>query len=115
MAIGTLRTAAKKTNDRGFGQLTDEVIDGAVPDGKTEIRRRSLEELTENHRTHYDIIPTNPSVPIPTMPTPNTRIAASLPLPHNMVNITLRGFERVDFASHLSQFILDSLEFELGL
>lgn len=56
VAIGTLRAAAHATDKQGRERLTDDLIEEAVPEAKSEIRRRSLEKLTDDQRTIYDII-----------------------------------------------------------
>lgn len=56
IAIGTLRAAAKRAEDRGLDQLIDEVIVGATPKAKRDIRQRSLEKLNDHQRVVYEII-----------------------------------------------------------
>ena len=56
VAIGTLRAAAQMAQKRTFDRITDDVLAEAAPEAKVEIRRKSLEKLTDHQRVLYDII-----------------------------------------------------------
>lgn len=56
VAIGTLRAAAQRGDQRGLRRLTDEIIREAAPEAKVEIRRKNLGKLTDHQRVLYDIV-----------------------------------------------------------
>ncbi|SDY33524.1 Cdc6/Cdc18 family protein [Halobellus clavatus] len=56
VGIETLRVAARRATQRGLNSVPDEVIEGAVPKAKSEIRQRNVETLTDEQQILYDII-----------------------------------------------------------
>jgi orc1/cdc6 family replication initiation protein len=56
VAIGILRNAARDAERAGRDELTTDLVEGAVPEARQEVRRTNLETLTEHQRVLYDII-----------------------------------------------------------
>lgn len=56
VGIGVLRSAARHAQRRGLESITDEVVEAAIPDAQTAIRRKTLEGLIEHQRVLYDVI-----------------------------------------------------------
>ncbi|GAB3021481.1 Cdc6/Cdc18 family protein [Natronobiforma cellulositropha] len=56
VAIGTLRTAARLSSQRGRERITDEVLETAIPDTRAAIRRETIEGLIEHQRVLYELI-----------------------------------------------------------
>jgi orc1/cdc6 family replication initiation protein len=56
VALAILRSAAQEASDRGRGQLTDAIIDEAVPEGRDDVRQATLEKLTDHQRVLYDVL-----------------------------------------------------------
>lgn len=55
-AIGILRNAAKHAQANGLGEITDDVIDDAIPETRREIQQADLDRLTDDQRALYNII-----------------------------------------------------------
>lgn len=56
VAIGILRTAARRTKQRDTETISDENIAEAVPEAKAEVKQKNTEKLTADQRTLYEII-----------------------------------------------------------
>jgi orc1/cdc6 family replication initiation protein len=56
VAIGTLRAAAQRAEQRNLQQLTEKIIEGAAPEAKAEIRQKNLDKLTDDQQALYNII-----------------------------------------------------------
>ncbi|WP_336345967.1 Cdc6/Cdc18 family protein [Halalkalicoccus ordinarius] len=56
VAIGILRTAARKAHRDGTGCLTTEIIEAAVPDTRSELRQKTIEQLSHDQQMLYEII-----------------------------------------------------------
>lgn len=56
VAIGILRSAARKATERGRDRLTNELIENAIPSARAEINRKNVEKLTPDQKALYDII-----------------------------------------------------------
>ncbi len=56
VGIGILRSAARRADREGRETLTDEIIEAAIPDARTAIRRKTVEGLIEHQRVLYDVI-----------------------------------------------------------
>ncbi|WP_049928800.1 Cdc6/Cdc18 family protein [Halopiger goleimassiliensis] len=56
VGIGILRSAARRAQREGLGTITDSVLEAAIPDAQTAIRRKTLEGLIEHQRVLYDVI-----------------------------------------------------------
>lgn len=61
-AIGILRQAAKEAHRSQHERITSELIAGAIPEAKTEIKKKSLDKLTQDQRLLYEIIDEQESV-----------------------------------------------------
>jgi len=55
-AIGILRTAAKKADREGLTEITAEIIDESVPEAKSELRQKNIENLTSHQQSLFEII-----------------------------------------------------------
>jgi orc1/cdc6 family replication initiation protein len=56
VAIGVLRTAAREAQGSGLDHVPVEIIEQAVPEGKSELKRKDLERLTPHQRVVYEIV-----------------------------------------------------------
>ncbi|WP_226481187.1 Cdc6/Cdc18 family protein [Natrinema amylolyticum] len=56
VGIGILRSAARRAERRGVESITDGIIEAAIPDARTAIRRKTVEGLIEHQRVLYDVI-----------------------------------------------------------
>ncbi|WP_265110196.1 Cdc6/Cdc18 family protein [Halosolutus halophilus] len=56
VGIGILRSAARRAERDGCESITDEVLEAAIPDARTAIRRKTVEGLIEHQRVLYDVI-----------------------------------------------------------
>jgi len=56
VAIGVLRNATRMARQRGETRITEDIIQNAVPEAKSEIKKRTTDKLTEHQQTLYDII-----------------------------------------------------------
>ena len=56
VGIGILRSAARRASQHGGECVTDDVLESAIPDARTAIRRKTVEGLIEHQRVLYDIV-----------------------------------------------------------
>ena len=56
VAIGILRTAARRAEQQDTEPISDKNIAEAVPEAKAEIKQKNTEKLTADQRTLYEII-----------------------------------------------------------
>ena len=56
VGIGILRSAARRASQQGLESVTDTVLEAAIPDARTAIRRKTVEGLIEHQRVLYDVI-----------------------------------------------------------
>lgn len=56
VAIGTLRHAARRVAAADVDRLTDEIVAAAVPAAETQVRRRTLDRLTDHQRVLYETV-----------------------------------------------------------
>ena len=56
VGIGILRSAAQRATNRGLDELTDDLLEAAIPDARTEIRQTTVESLPDHQRTLYEIV-----------------------------------------------------------
>ncbi|MGQ3411874.1 Cdc6/Cdc18 family protein [Natrinema sp. LN54] len=56
VGIGILRSAARRAERQGSASITDDVLEAAIPDARTAIRRKTVEGLIEHQRVLYDVI-----------------------------------------------------------
>ena len=56
VSIGILRTAAREAQNRGLDHISMEVVEEAVPEGKSELKQKDLQKLTPHQRTVYEIV-----------------------------------------------------------
>ncbi|WP_290817972.1 Cdc6/Cdc18 family protein [Halovivax sp.] len=56
VAIGILRSAARRAQTRGREELSGELLAEAIPDARTAIRRKTVESLLDHQRVLYDLV-----------------------------------------------------------
>ncbi|MWG33638.1 AAA family ATPase [Halomarina oriensis] len=56
VALGILRNAARDATRAGDDTIGDDVVDGAIPGARREIRQSTVETLTPHQRTLYDVL-----------------------------------------------------------
>ncbi len=56
VAIGILRTATHQAQQQGAETITDQMIETAVPEARSEIRQKTVDRLTEHQQVLYDVI-----------------------------------------------------------
>ncbi|WP_114578371.1 Cdc6/Cdc18 family protein [Saliphagus sp. LR7] len=56
VAIGILRTAVRQASHDGATQLSSEDIDEAIPKARTELHRKTIDQLIEDQQLLYEII-----------------------------------------------------------
>lgn len=56
VAIGILRNAARRADQRGEDAITTDVLDDAIPGGKQEVRQKTVSKLNQHQRTLYEIL-----------------------------------------------------------
>ena len=56
VAITTLRTAARKGEQNNASQITEDLVECALPEAREEIRQKSIDALTDHQRAVYDVI-----------------------------------------------------------
>ncbi|QSW97894.1 Cdc6/Cdc18 family protein [Haloterrigena alkaliphila] len=56
VGLGILRSAARRAGRQGLEAVTDDVLEAAIPDARTAIRRKTVEGLIEHQRVLYDVI-----------------------------------------------------------
>ena len=62
VAIGALRRAAQQAQKSGRSKITDEVLEGAIPEAKQEIRQKNLSQLTPDQKLLYGLISDTESI-----------------------------------------------------
>ena len=58
ISIGILRTAAREAQRRNLEHLSMDVVEEAVPEGKSELKQKDLQKLTPHQRAVYEVIAT---------------------------------------------------------
>ena len=56
VAISILRNAARRADQDGRDRITTDVVRAAVPEGRDEVRQKTVEQLTPHQRALYDIL-----------------------------------------------------------
>ncbi|WP_458209160.1 hypothetical protein [Haladaptatus sp. NG-SE-30] len=56
VAIGILRNAARRADQAGTDQITTEIVREAVPDGRHEVRQKTIDQLNAHQRALYEIL-----------------------------------------------------------
>ncbi len=56
VGLGILRSAARRAEREGRAAITDDLLEAAIPDARTAIRRQTVEGLIEHQRVLYDVI-----------------------------------------------------------
>jgi orc1/cdc6 family replication initiation protein len=56
VSIGILRTAAREAQSRGLDRIPMDVVEEAVPEGKSALKQKDLQRLTPHQRTVYEIV-----------------------------------------------------------
>jgi len=55
-AIGILRSAARHAERENRERITDDLLEAAIPEGRAEVRRKTLDRLTPHQRELYDLV-----------------------------------------------------------
>lgn len=56
IAIGILRNAARRADQTGTEVITTDIVHEAVPDGRHEVRQKTIEQLNPHQRVLYEIL-----------------------------------------------------------
>ncbi|WP_435156987.1 Cdc6/Cdc18 family protein [Haladaptatus sp. DFWS20] len=56
VAIGILRNAARRADQTGAERITTDIVDEAVPDGRQEVRQKTIDQLNPHQRALYEIL-----------------------------------------------------------
>ncbi|WP_458190765.1 Cdc6/Cdc18 family protein [Haladaptatus sp. NG-WS-4] len=56
VAIGILRNAARRADQAEAAQITTDIVHEAVPDGRQEVRQKTIDQLTPHQRVLYEIL-----------------------------------------------------------
>ena len=56
VGISILRNAARKADRADRETITDELVDGAIPAGRSDVHRKNLDTLTPHQRTLYEVV-----------------------------------------------------------
>lgn len=56
VAIGILRNAARRADQTSAEQITTDIVHEAVPDGRHEVRQKTIDQLNQHQRALYDIL-----------------------------------------------------------
>ncbi len=56
VAIGILRNAARRADQSGTDQITTDTVHEAVPDGRHEVRQKTIDQLNTHQRALYEIL-----------------------------------------------------------
>ncbi|WP_227376754.1 Cdc6/Cdc18 family protein [Haladaptatus halobius] len=59
IAIGILRNAARRAVQAGREAITTDIVHEAVPDGRHEVRQKTIEQLNPHQRVLYEILEAN--------------------------------------------------------
>jgi Cdc6-like AAA superfamily ATPase len=56
VGISILRNAARKADRADRETITDELVDAAIPAGRSDVHRKNLDTLTPHQRTLYEVV-----------------------------------------------------------
>lgn len=56
IAIGVLRNAARLAEQSGTQRITADIVHRAIPEGRQDVRQKTIEQLTTHQRALYDIL-----------------------------------------------------------
>jgi orc1/cdc6 family replication initiation protein len=56
VAIGILRNAARRADQAGTDHITTDIVHEAVPDGRHEVRQKTIDQLNPHQRVLYEIL-----------------------------------------------------------
>ncbi|WP_438267463.1 hypothetical protein [Haladaptatus halobius] len=56
VAIGILRNAARRADQANTDQITTDIDHEAVPDGRHEVRQKTIDQLNDHQRALYEIL-----------------------------------------------------------
>ncbi|WP_231188416.1 Cdc6/Cdc18 family protein [Haladaptatus sp. DYF46] len=56
VAIGILRNAARRAGQSGIDHITTDIVHEAVPDGRHEVRQKTIDQLNPHQRVLYEIL-----------------------------------------------------------
>ncbi|WP_458189115.1 Cdc6/Cdc18 family protein [Haladaptatus sp. NG-WS-4] len=56
VAIGILRNAVRRADQAGLERITTDIVREAVPDGRHEVRQKTIEQLNPHQRALYEIL-----------------------------------------------------------
>ena len=56
VAIGILRNAARRADQSGTDHITTDIVHEAVPDGRHEVRQKTIDQLNPHQRVLYEIL-----------------------------------------------------------
>jgi orc1/cdc6 family replication initiation protein len=59
IAIGILRSAARKAEERGVTEITDTILDDAIPAGRAAVHQSNVEKLNDDQLILFEIIETH--------------------------------------------------------
>ena len=62
VAIGILRSAAREAEQDDAGEITNEIVEAAIPQGRQEVRDKNIDQLTPHQQVLYEIIHENDGV-----------------------------------------------------
>ena len=62
VAIGILRSAAREAEQDDAGEITNETVEAAIPQGRQEVRDKNIDQLTPHQQVLYEIIHENDGV-----------------------------------------------------
>ncbi|WP_224270863.1 Cdc6/Cdc18 family protein [Haloprofundus salinisoli] len=56
VAIGILRNAAHRASRRGVDEISMDIVHKSIPDGKDEVRQKTIEQFTDHQRILYGVL-----------------------------------------------------------
>lgn len=56
LAIGILRNAARRADQQGVDEITNDILQEAIPGGRQEVRQKAVSQLNPHQRALYDIL-----------------------------------------------------------
>jgi len=56
VAIGVLRSAARRAQQRGDGEVTLDTVEASIPDARDTIEQRTVDKLTPHQRALYEVL-----------------------------------------------------------
>ncbi len=56
VAIGVLRSAARRAKQQGLGEVTVDTVEASIPDARATIEQRTVDKLTPHQRTLYEVL-----------------------------------------------------------